>query len=253
MHSPWLRITNLKKYYQTKHKTIKALNDVSIDIFKNEVIGLLGPNGAGKTTLSSTIATLHPPTSGDITINNVSIYNNVYAYRQIMGYCAQYPNLNKDMTLEENLYFAGLFYNLPKQAIKNKIAQLAEEFELTTYLDCKAEMLSGGYRQRFMIARTLIHNPQLVILDEPTVGLDPHVRHQLWEKIRDIKKQGATVLLTTHYIDEAEILSDRICILDGGRIRLIGDPTTLKSTYQKSRLEDVFLHIMNEKPTKEED
>lgn len=113
-------------------------------------------------------------------------------------------------------------------------------------MNSKPEVLSGGYKQRVVIARSLMHNPKLVILDEPTVGLDPHIRHQLWESIRELKNEGVTVILTTHYLDEAEILSDRICILDKGIIKLIDTPENLKSIHQQSKLEDVFIKLMHE-------
>ncbi len=114
------------------------------------------------------------------------------------------------------------------------------------YAKSKASVLSGGYKQRFLIARTLIHRPKLIILDEPTVGLDPHIRHQLWEQILDLKKSGASVLLTTHYLDEAEHLSDRVCIIDGGSVKTIDTPQNLMALHQKGRLEDVFLKLMKE-------
>jgi len=121
-----------------------------------------------------------------------------------------------------------------------------DKYELIKYADESPSILSGGYKQRVMIARALMHNPKLVILDEPTVGLDPHIRHQLWQTIRDLKNANVTVLLTTHYLDEAEVLSDRLCILDKGKIRLIDTASNLKNSYNKSKLEDVFIQLMNE-------
>jgi len=117
---------------------------------------------------------------------------------------------------------------------------------LQKYLDSKPDVLSGGYKQRVLIARALMHNPKLIILDEPTVGLDPHIRHQLWENINTLKKEGVTVLLTTHYLDEAEVLSDRICILDKGKIKLIDTPENLKNIHQMGKLEDIFIKLMKE-------
>jgi ABC-2 type transport system ATP-binding protein len=246
MNNLLLQVKNLKKYFHEKHQVIKALDDVSLQIFKGEVLGLLGVNGAGKTTLSSIIATLHPPTEGDIIYNEKSIYADINEYRRIIGFCPQKPNLNNDLTVEQNLLFAGRFYGLPESVVKDRYAELVEKYDLGKYLKSSPDILSGGYKQRVVIARALMPSPKLVILDEPTVGLDPHIRHGLWENIRELKDKGVTVILTTHYLDEAEILSDRICILDKGVVRLVDTPENLKTTYHRSRLEDVFLELMRE-------
>ncbi|CAN5186681.1 ATP-binding cassette domain-containing protein [soil metagenome] len=240
-----LQIQNITKSYATKIKTIDALKGVSLDIYRGEIVGLLGVNGAGKSTLSSIIATLHPATSGDILYNGKSIYADLAGFRMKVGYCPQKPNLNPHLTLEQNLIFAGRCYDLSDEIINERIIILAKRFGLESYLGQKAEILSGGYKQRFMIARSLIHNPEFIILDEPTVGLDPHIRRKLWECIRDLKKDGITVLLTTHYLDEAEKLSDRVVILDQGLIKLIDTPDKLMADFKQKNLEDVFIELMN--------
>lgn len=244
MAIPLLSIKNIKKTYTTKEKTFEALKGVSLDIYKGEVLGLLGVNGAGKSTLSSIIATLHPASSGDITYNGASIYNDLPSFRMRLGYCPQKPNLNPYLTLEQNLIFAGRFYGVPEDAIKERIAILAKRFGLQDYLQEKAAILSGGYKQRFMIARSLIHQPEFIILDEPTVGLDPHIRRNLWTMIKELKNDGITVLLTTHYLDEAEKLSDRVCILDKGLIKLIDTPDKLMADFKQKNLEDVFIELL---------
>ncbi len=245
MAIPLLNITNVRKTYVTKEKTIEAHKGVSLTIFKGEILGLLGVNGAGKSTLSSIIATLHPASGGDIAYNGASIYNDLPSFRMKLGYCPQKPNLNPYLTLEQNLIFAGKFYGVPNHLIKERIAMLAKRFDLQSYLQEKAEVLSGGYKQRFMIARSLIHQPEFIILDEPTVGLDPHIRRNLWALIKELKNDGITVLLTTHYLDEAEKLSDRVCILDKGLIRLIDTPDKLMADFKQKNLEDVFIELMN--------
>lgn len=241
MNNVLLKIKNIKKKYATK----EALKGVSLDIYKGEILGLLGVNGAGKTTLSSIIATLHPPTEGDIEFEGVSIYADIATYRYTIGFCPQRPNLNPELTLEQNLRFSGSYYGMSQEAISTRIEQLVKQFDLQQYLHQKANVLSGGYKQRFMIARALMHNPQLVILDEPTVGLDPHIRRQLWQQIRDLKTLGVTVILTTHYLDEAEQLSDRVCVLDNGLIKLIETPDKLKADFKMNNLEDVFIALMS--------
>ena len=241
MNTVLLKINNIKKRYGAK----QALKGVSLDIYKGEIFGLLGVNGAGKTTLSSIIATLHPATEGDIQFEGKSIYEDIAAYRYKIGYCPQKPNLNSELTLEQNLRFSGSYYGMTEEEIDARLGQLVKQFELGQYLHQKANVLSGGYKQRFVIARALMHNPQLVILDEPTVGLDPHIRRQLWQQIRDLKQLGVTVILTTHYLDEAEQLSDRVCVLDGGLIKLIDTPDKLKADFKMNNLEDVFIALMH--------
>lgn len=242
-----LQIKDLKKIYFQKKKAItEALKGISFDINEGEILGLLGVNGAGKTTLSSIIASLHPPTSGDIIWNGRSIYDDILEYRKIIGFCPQKPNLDRTFTLEENLVFAGRCFGLSQKESNEQKDYLIDQFSLQTYAKSFVDYLSGGYKQRFLIARTLMHKPKLVILDEPTVGLDPQIRQQIWKIIRSLKEQGVTILLTTHYMEEVDVLSDRVIIIDKGLIRLIDTSANLKESYQKGKLEDVFLQLMNE-------
>lgn len=240
MNTIFLRIKNIKKSYG-KTAVLKGIN---LDIMKGEILSLLGVNGAGKTTLSSIIATLHPATDGDIEYQGRSIYKNITAFRSKLGYCPQAPNLNPMLTLKQNLEFACRFYGVPHNEIASRIKHVVDQFELGAYLDQKASVLSGGYKQRFMIARSMIHKPEFIILDEPTVGLDPHIRRNLWDIIKNLKHEGLTVLLTTHYLDEAEKLSDRVCILDHGQIKLIDTPDNLMADFKQKNLEEVFIELM---------
>lgn len=241
-----LKIDGITKTFITKNLTIYALKGVNLSIFKGEVLSLLGINGAGKTTLSSIIATLNPASSGDITKNGISIYKDVVGYRRTIGMCPQKPNIDNMLTLKQNLEFAGRYFCMSSDAIKERTRYLLERFGLTKYADSQGSILSGGYKQRFLLARTLMHSPELVILDEPTVGLDPHVRRDIWEIIKGLRADGVTVLLTTHYLDEAEILSDRVCILDKGVIQLIDTPANLLSKHGQKNLEDFFVKLIQE-------
>lgn len=243
-----LEVRNVSKtYFDKRGRELKrALRQVSFDLQKGEVFGLLGVNGAGKTTLSSILATMHPLTSGDVTWNKRSIYDQLLDYRRIIGMCPQKPNIEKRLTIEENLLFAGYCYGLkPKEAAERKNA-LVKQFNLEEYARSNADQLSGGYRQRFLIARALMHGPQLLILDEPTVGLDPHIRRQLWEVIKGLKSNQVTVILTTHYLDEAEYLSDRVCLIHDGLIRTVDTPDNLKKFHKKNNLEEVFLKFVDD-------
>jgi ABC-2 type transport system ATP-binding protein len=246
MASVFMHVINLKKQFVTSKRTIKALDGVSFELHQGEILGLLGANGAGKTTLSSVLATLHPATSGDVRVNGISIYRDIKAYRRLLGYCPQKTNVNKELSVAEQLAFAGSFYGLSATAIKKRMREVTAQFKLEPYLKEKPSVLSGGYKQRVMLARTLMHNPSLLILDEPTVALDPHIRHQLWDLILDLKRAGVSIVLTTHYLDEAEHLADRVCILERGKIKLIETPANLKVLYASPKLEDVFLKLTNE-------
>lgn len=242
MQSPIVKIINVTKNYGD----YQALKGVSLDLYPGEIVSLLGVNGAGKTTLSSILATLRPLTSGDIIFNGASIYTDIVNYRSQIGFCQQKPNLNNYLTLRENLQFAGRYFGMSDEQIDTSIAQMARQFNFEKYLDKNPMVLSGGYKQRFMLARSIIHQPKILILDEPTVALDPHVRLQLWEYIKALRNNNMCIVLTTHYLDEAEALSDRVCVLDKGKVMLVDTPQNLLQSFQKGSLEDVFVHLMKE-------
>ncbi len=242
MTKPLLSLQNIKKSYGD----FQALKGVSLDLHPGEVIGLLGVNGAGKTTLSSIIATLHPPTSGEMLFNDHTIFSDIPAYRKQIGYCPQKPNLNPLLSIYDNLWFAGKYYGMSDEAIQKRLKELNSRLGIDKFLKASADQLSGGWKQRYMIARTLMHSPKIVIFDEPTVGLDPDIRQQLWHYIKHLRSEGVCVLLTTHYLDEAETLSDRVVVLHQGQIKLIDTPQNLMQSFQKGKLEDVFLELTKE-------
>jgi len=244
MNSVVLRINSLTKIYRTSEHVVYALDNISLDIYRGEIFGLLGVNGAGKTTLSSILATLHPPTSGSVLFNGTSIYTNLMQYRKALGFCPQQQNLDPFLTVEENLIFAGRYFLMPQETIAKRVRYLLNKFELNYYATFNINELSGGNKQRLLIARALMHNPDIVILDEPTVGLDPDIRRKLWQYIRDLKQMGITIILTTHYLDEAEYLSDRICVLHKGKVILIESIESLKKRHKKEKLEDIFLELL---------
>lgn len=246
MSKKLLEIRGVSKVFNDGVQEIHALKGVDLHIYEGEVLGLLGVNGAGKTTLSSIIATLNPATSGDILKDGVSIYKDVISYRRTIGFCPQKPNIDMMLSIEDNLRFAGRYFCMDAKTIEERIVYLMNRFGLTRYAKSRASILSGGYKQRFLLARTLMHSPRLVILDEPTVGLDPHVRRDIWEVIKGLKKDNVTVLLTTHYLDEAEKLSDRVCLLDKGVIQLIDTPENLKKAHEQANLEEVFIKLIKE-------
>jgi ABC-2 type transport system ATP-binding protein len=243
-----LEVSHVSKIYKDKHNPVHALNDVNLTINAGEIVALLGVNGAGKTTLSSILATLHPVTSGDVSFNGTSIYHkdNLLTYRKSLGFCPQKPNLDSYLNVRDNLIFAGRYYLMKNDEIIKRATFLMEQFGLTKYAQFNVNALSGGYKQRLSIARALMHHPTIVILDEPTVGLDPSIRRQLWEVIRELKAHGVTVIITTHYLDEAEHLSDRACILSRGKVILMEPITVLKEKHKLGSFEDIFIALTKE-------
>ena len=252
MSKPILEVKDVTKVYKSNGKTTRALDGVSLTIEEGEIFGLLGVNGAGKTTLSSILATLHPPTSGQVLYKGTSIYKDILRYRRALGFCPQRQNLDKSLTVKENLIFAGRYFLLPKEEIRLRAELLMKQLRLNCYADNDTESLSGGTKQRVLIARALMHNPKIVILDEPTVGLDPDIRRSLWKQIRDLKALGITIILTTHYLDEAEYLSDRVCILSQGKVRLIESLKTLQERHKMAKLEDIFLELTEQEREEDE-
>ncbi len=245
-HNSIITIQNVSKSYGSGSKAVHALQNVSLEIHEGEVIGLLGVNGAGKTTLSSILATLHPATSGDVLFHGQSIYKNLHNYRRALGFCPQKANLDTFLTVRDNLIFAGRYFLMPEALIQSRADQLLAEFELTRYRDFMVDQLSGGTQQRLLIARAIMHQPKIVIFDEPTVGLDPDIRRKLWDVIKGLKAEGITIILTTHYLDEAEYLSDRIALLHRGVLKLVAPVASLKEQYGIAKLEDLFLKIIGE-------
>jgi ABC-2 type transport system ATP-binding protein len=244
---PFVELINLCKVYNPKSSNpFEALKNVSLTIHEGEILGLLGVNGAGKTTLSSILATLHPLTAGTVLFEGKSIYEDLVEYRKKVGFCPQRPNVSPYLTIRESLMFAGEFYGLDRKAAAERTEKLMHDFELTRYAQQTLQSLSGGYKQRLMLARTLMHQPRLVILDEPTVALDAAVRKYLWGVILGLKQAGITVILTTHYLEEAEQLSDRVCVLHRGKVVLVDTPQKLKDRFKAEDLESVFLTLLEE-------
>ncbi len=240
MNFPLISVERVSKVLSLNKKQKNVLKDVNLHIDHGEIVGLLGVNGAGKTTLASIIASLHPATTGDVKYNGVSIRDNLIGYRLKLGYCPQNPNFENNLSVRENLFFAGRYYGLPLETIKQQADELMHTFELTQYADVTPDKLSGGYQRRLLLARTLMHNPELVILDEPTVGLDPYARRALLDAIKMLKTKQIAVLLMTHYLDEIEELTDRVYILDEGRVRAHGTLAELNQRYHTQTLEELF-------------
>ncbi len=240
-----ISVSNLVKHYDD----FKAVQGLSFEVYENEIFGLLGPNGAGKTTTLEIIETLRSKTSGEVTVDGLNIDTNASAIKQIIGVQLQaagyYPNLNLVELLE---LFAGLYgTNISPMEMLAKV-------NLQDKAKAKYKELSGGQKQRFSIATTLINSPKIIFLDEPTTGLDPQARRNLWDLISEIRNSGTTVVLTTHYMDEAEQLCDRVAFVEAGKIIALDTPDKLidnliasgferKKEVKAANLEDVFISL----------
>ncbi|WP_061995842.1 ABC transporter ATP-binding protein [Clostridium sp. ATCC 25772] len=210
-----------------KYNNVMAVNKLNLQISKGEFFGLLGPNGAGKSTSIRMISTLTPPTSGDIIINNENMNRNLQEVKKKIGVVPQGNNLEVEMTAWENLELHGRLYKMPKHIRRKRIEELLEFTELTKRANEIVKGYSGGMKRKLMIAIALMHNPDLLLLDEPTVGLDANARRKMWDLLKRLKDEGLTVLLTTHYIEEAEILCDRVGLIDGGSLMELDSPQKL--------------------------
>lgn len=232
-----------------KYDDFEAVRDLSFEVYENEIFGLLGPNGAGKTTTLEIIETLRTKTSGEVTVNGFSIDKNPNDIKRIIGVQLQaagyYPNLNLTELLE---LFSGLY------GVNINPLEMLTKVNLQDKAKAKYKALSGGQKQRFSIATTLINSPKIIFLDEPTTGLDPQARRNLWDLIAAIRNQGTTVVITTHYMDEAEQLCDRVAFVESGKIIALDTPDKLidnliasgferTKEVKKANLEDVFIHL----------
>lgn len=204
-----------------------AVDHLSLDITKGEVFGLLGPNGAGKTTTIRMLTMLTQATAGKIIIDGYEVSRSEQRIKAVIGVVPQHFNLDIELTAWENLELHGRLHHMPADVRKQRIAELLDYVELTDRGNDMVQKFSGGMKRRLMIARALLHQPKVLFLDEPTVGLDPQVRRRLWELIRRLKGEGLTVLLTTHYIEEAENLCQRVAILEKGKLIALDSPAAL--------------------------
>lgn len=240
-----ISVKNLKK----KYGDFEAVKGISFDVMEGEIFGLLGPNGAGKSTTLEIIETLRDKTSGQVTVDGFDLDKVPGEIKKIIGVQLQtsgyYPGLNLTELIE---LFGGLYNR------KVRPTDFLDMVNLRDKAKAKFKELSGGQKQRFSIATTLINQPRIIFLDEPTTGLDPQARRNLWELIKDIRRKGTTVIITTHYMDEAEILCDRVAIIDSGKIIAMESPDRLIDNLvasgferprevKKANLEDVFIHL----------
>jgi lipooligosaccharide transport system ATP-binding protein len=204
-----------------------AVDGIDLEIAAGEAFGFLGPNGAGKSSTMRMIGCVSAPSGGDLRVLGMDPVRDGTRIRARLGVCPQLDNLDPDLTVRENLTTYARYFGLSRAEARRRAAELLEFVQLTDRAGSKVEPLSGGMKRRLTIARGLVNEPDLVLLDEPTTGLDPQARHLVWERLFRLKQRGATLVLTTHYMDEAEQLCDRLVVMDGGRIVAQGSPRSL--------------------------
>ena len=239
-----LQITDLVKRYPTG---TEALRGVSLSIEDGEFFGLLGPNGAGKSTLIHCATGLAQPTAGEIRIFGHDAVDNYEPARLAVGLAPQELNLDWFLTAEETLDYHGGYFGMPRAERRERARELLETFSLTEKRDDRTRTLSGGMKRRLVLARALMHRPRLLILDEPTAGVDVELRLELWHYVQRINAEGTTVLLTTHYLEEAEQLCDRIAFIDHGQIVAQGTTEELAGEFGVASLEDAYLALVGRK------
>ncbi|TWV33793.1 ATP-binding cassette domain-containing protein, partial [Streptomyces misionensis] len=221
----------LARTFQTKAGPVDAVRGIDLTVHEGEILGFLGPNGAGKTTTLRMLTTLLKPTGGTATVAGHDLASDPAGVRRACGYVAQSGGVDPQITVREELVTQGRFYRLAKADAVARAGELARDLDLTGLLDRKAGALSGGQRRRLDIAMALTHRPAVLFLDEPTTGLDPGSRADLWDLVRGLRDEGTTVFLTTHYLDEADALADRLVIVDRGVVAAEGTPAALKLAY----------------------
>src|SRR3954451_10564899 len=239
--TPALQITDLVKRYPTG---TEALKGVSLEIGEGEFFGLIGPNGAGKSTLIHCTTGLAQPTAGDVRIFGHDAIDHYKEARIAVGLAPQELNIDWFLTVEETLDYHGGYFGMPKRERRERTKELLAEFSLTEKAKDRTRTLSGGMKRRLVLARALMHRPRLLILDEPTAGVDIELRLELWHYVQKINGEGVTILLTTHYLEEADQLCGRIAFIANGEIAAQGTSEDLSARYGVANLEDAYLALV---------
>ncbi len=240
MHRDIVEIRGLRKVYAGK-EPVTAVDGIDLTVAAGELYGLLGPNGAGKTTTISIATTRAVPTAGKVRIAGVDVVQQPAHARQFIGVVPQYNTLDRACTVAENIQFHCRYFGMSGAEGRARTAELLEQFRLTDRAGAYPQQLSGGLAQRVQIARAIAHRPEVLFLDEPSAGLDPQSRIAMWEAVRGLRAQGITVVLTTHYMEEADELCGRVAIIDGGRILVEDTPAALKARVGGDKIYDLRL------------
>jgi ABC-2 type transport system ATP-binding protein len=238
-----IEVINLRKYFKTRFEIIKAVDGITFSVKKGELFGFLGPNGAGKTTMINILSGILKPEKGTATINGYDVLKDLEKVKEVIGVVPQEPAIFKYLNARENIELFGNLYLMSKEKLKERSHDLLKKLNLLEASTRKTKEYSGGMIRRLNLIIALINDPKIAFLDEPTVGMDPRARRATWEFIGSLKDKNKTIILTTHYIEEAQALCDRVAIIDYGKLIELGPPKELMRKYNAKNLEKVFMEI----------
>jgi ABC-2 type transport system ATP-binding protein len=243
---PIIEVRNIVKIFHSRGRKITAVNDVSFDVFKGEIFGMIGPNGAGKSTTFSMLTTLTKPTNGSIKVAGFNVEKQDDKIRPLIGLVPQKLSLYPLLTARENLELMGNLYNVPKKEMEDKIDYYLKLVGLEASADRYTGGFSGGMKQRLSVIAAVLHDPEILFWDEPSTGLDPQSRNVIWKLARKFNDEGKTLVFTTHYMEEADNLCDRVAVMDSGKMVALDNPEVLKEKSGSKNLEEVFVHFTGE-------
>ena len=240
-HRAIIETSGLRKVYSAQHQEIAALDGLDLEVRPGEFFGLLGPNGAGKTTTLGILTTRIRPSAGKATVAGADVTRDPVRVKQTIGVVPQRPNPDRGLSVRENLLFHAAYFGIGSREALARASELLSSLDLEGRADAKVDQLSGGQQQRLMIARALMHDPQILFLDEPSIGLDPQARLALWDVLRRLHGEGRTIVMTTHYMEEADRLCQRVAIIDGGVLLALDAPAALKARAPGGTLVEIAL------------
>ncbi len=249
---PMITARGLRKTFGSGESAFEAVKGIDLHVLRGEAFGFLGPNGAGKSSTMRMIAAVSPVTEGELRILDMDPATDGPVIRGRLGVCPQDDNLDNELNVYDNLYIYGRYFGLPRATVRDRVDELLEFVQLTDKAKAKVDALSGGMKRRLTIARSLINKPDVLLLDEPTTGLDPQARHVLWDRLFRLKQAGVTLVLTTHYMDEAEQLCDRLVVMDKGVIVAEGAPLDLIRTHSTREVAELRFGVADEGRTHDE-
>jgi len=241
-----IEVRNLVKVFHSRGRKITAVNDVSFDVFNGEIFGMIGPNGAGKSTTFSMLTTLIKPTSGSIKVAGFDVEKQDDKIRPLIGIVPQKLSLYPLLTARENLELMGDLYGVPKKEMEEKIDYYLKLVGLENSADRFTGGFSGGMKQRLSVIAAVLHDPEILFWDEPSTGLDPQTRNVIWKLARKFNDEGKTLIFTTHYMEEADNLCDRVAVMDSGKLVALDNPEILKEKTGSTNLEEVFVRFTGE-------
>lgn len=241
-----IEVRELTKVFMSRRTKITAVDNISFDIYKGEIFGMIGPNGAGKSTTFAMMTTLIKPTGGRIKVAGLDVEKDAEMIRAKIGVVPQQHSLYHDLTARENLELMGNLYDVPKKIMDERIDYYLKLVNLETHAERYTGGFSGGMKQRLSVICAVIHDPEIIFWDEPTTGLDPQTRQAIWKLAGKFNKEGKTLIFTTHYMEEADKLCNRVAIMNSGKLVALDTPENLKTMSNSISLEDVFIHLTGE-------